>query len=250
MLLSIATPLLLFGFAILRNKSHLLKLCAYSVYLGSGCIFYGLHHPNPHENYLILISGLIVPLLIQGFYSDKIKIKKASVLILLILIVFISCKRNKKLPGIDYATDMFEGNQLYEKVPDSSFQYTFAANSSRYLLKKNINERKKAVIYYPMPDSIIITANTKELYQNQCAMCHGEKGDGKGYLYTEGKYSYPPGNLLQEKVQQLNESEIYHVISIGFNLMHGQSNQLSTAERWEIAKYIKSLPVAKAIIDP
>jgi hypothetical protein len=65
-------------------------------------------------------------------------------------------------------------------------------------------------------------------------------GDGKGRLYTSGKYPFPPANLLSDKIRNHPEGEIYHVISVGFGVMAEHGSMISHDDRWKAVMYIKN----------
>ena len=64
-------------------------------------------------------------------------------------------------------------------------------------------------------------------------------GDGKGHLIISGRYPYPAGNLISEKMMEVPEGEIFHVISVGWGVMGAHGPQIEPKERWNIARYIK-----------
>ena len=80
-------------------------------------------------------------------------------------------------------------------------------------------------------------AKGKELYDVYCALCHGEKGDGKGILVQREKILGVPNYASRE----LTEGSIYHVLYYGRNTMGSFANQLSDKERWEVVMYVKEL---------
>lgn len=86
----------------------------------------------------------------------------------------------------------------------------------------------------------------KLLYNIQCAICHGEKGDGNGYLVREdgGKYPVQPANFLLDDLITSSNGRYYHAIMYGKNLMGGYSDKLSYKERWQVIQYIRSLQAA------
>lgn len=83
----------------------------------------------------------------------------------------------------------------------------------------------------------------KELYTIYCGICHGEKGDGAGYLVRDdgGKYPVQPANFLLEEFVASNNGRYYHAIEYGKNLMGNYKDKLSYNERWEVIHYIRSL---------
>lgn len=85
----------------------------------------------------------------------------------------------------------------------------------------------------------------KRLYNINCAPCHGEKGEGNGQLVelpdgSDGPYtSRPPA--YKTRVPQVNDGNMFYVVSYGKNMMGGYGFQLSVNERWQVIQYIKKL---------
>jgi len=95
----------------------------------------------------------------------------------------------------------------------------------------------------PFPISDAEMAKTKELYNTFCGICHGEKGDGLGYLVREDGGAYPaaPANFLLENYVTMSNGQYYHAIMYGKNVMGGYADKLSYEERWNVIHYIRSL---------
>lgn len=81
------------------------------------------------------------------------------------------------------------------------------------------------------------TEKAKELYNIYCAICHGEKGNGKGYLVEREKILGVPSYADRE----ITEGSIYHITTYGINSMGAYSNQLNQKERWIVANYVMKL---------
>jgi mono/diheme cytochrome c family protein len=77
----------------------------------------------------------------------------------------------------------------------------------------------------------------EELFNIYCAICHGEKGDGKGNLAVREKFLGVPNYADR----QITEGSIFHVITYGKNAMGSHANQLSQKERWQVAGYVLKL---------
>ena len=77
----------------------------------------------------------------------------------------------------------------------------------------------------------------KELYNIYCAICHGDKGNGKGKLVEREKFLGVPNYAERE----ITEGSIFHVITYGLNSMGSHANQLSQEERWQVADYVLKL---------
>lgn len=85
-------------------------------------------------------------------------------------------------------------------------------------------------------------AKAKELYNVFCGICHGEKGDGAGYLVRDGgKYPAAPSNYLNEEFIAATDGRYFHAIMHGKNVMGAYKDKLSTKERWMVIHYIRTL---------
>ncbi|MES2487680.1 MAG: cytochrome c [Bacteroidota bacterium] len=80
-------------------------------------------------------------------------------------------------------------------------------------------------------------AKAKELFTVYCAICHGDKGDGKGNLAKREKFAGVP----DYKTRAITVGSVFHVETYGLNMMGSHANQLSQAERWQVAQYVMEL---------
>ncbi len=95
----------------------------------------------------------------------------------------------------------------------------------------------KANAKSPLNPDYIDMEKTKELYNIYCAICHGEKGNGKGKLVEREKILGVPSY----KDREITEGSIYHITTYGINSMGSYANQLSQKERWQVANYVMKL---------
>ena len=121
-----------------------------------------------------------------------------------------------------------------------------AGESSPYYYGDTEEERTRAiaeVINNPFDITDAGLAKGKELYNINCAICHGEKGDGAGYLVRDdgGVYPVQPAILINEEFTSASNGRYYHSIMYGKNLMGAYKDKLSYRERWEVIHYIRSL---------
>ena len=124
-----------------------------------------------------------------------------------------------------------------------------------YNYENTEEERTRAIneiVKNPFPITDKGLAVGKELYRINCGICHGDKGDGNGYLVreadpakgiTEGLYPVQPANFLDDAFKELGDSNgrYYHSIMYGKNLMGSYADKLSYEERWNVIHYIRSL---------
>lgn len=77
------------------------------------------------------------------------------------------------------------------------------------------------------------------LYNIYCGVCHGQKMDGQGPLYTSGKFVAMPANLMGTNYINMPEGTMYAAIKYGKNMMGSYASQLDIKQRWMIIAYIK-----------
>jgi mono/diheme cytochrome c family protein len=106
------------------------------------------------------------------------------------------------------------------------------------------------IIKNPYPITKVGLSQGKDLYNINCGICHGEQGDGAGYLVRDdgGKYPVQPANFMLDEFVNASNGRYYHSIIYGKNLMGGYGDKLSYEERWNVIHYIRSLQaVAKKL---
>ena len=98
-------------------------------------------------------------------------------------------------------------------------------------------ELAKANLKSPL-DSIARNSDKgAKLFAIYCAICHGEKGDGKGNLVKREKFLGVPS--YADRV--ITEGSVFHVETYGLNAMGSHANQLTQEERWMVAAYVMKL---------
>lgn len=117
-----------------------------------------------------------------------------------------------------------------------------------YYYEDSDAERERAIaelIENPLPITDAGIEEGKEMYIIFCATCHGEKGDGNGYLARDeadgGVYPVQPANFLMDEHVIASNGRYYHSIMYGKNMMGGYSDKISYEERWNVIHYIRSL---------
>jgi mono/diheme cytochrome c family protein len=166
-----------------------------------------------------------------------------------ISILVLSCKDNLK-PNYQYMPNMYEhiGYDTYSHVA------VFKGGVEAQLPVDGTIKRGFDVYAYPNSpegydaaklnsvsplDSISDKdkEKSKYLFEIYCGICHGNAGNGKGKLVTQGKILGVPNY----KDRVITQGSIYHVLKYGINSMGAYSNQLSQKERWMVAAYVMEL---------
>ncbi|WP_294819751.1 cytochrome c [uncultured Flavobacterium sp.] len=103
----------------------------------------------------------------------------------------------------------------------------------------NTTEGYEASKANPSPlDSLGYDApRAEQLFTIYCAICHGDKGDGKGNLPKREKFLGVPSY----KDRVITEGSVFHVETYGLNSMGSHANQLTQEERWQVARHVMNL---------
>jgi mono/diheme cytochrome c family protein len=80
----------------------------------------------------------------------------------------------------------------------------------------------------------------KKIYTTQCALCHGNKGDGKGELAADMKLTIPDFTK-PDSLKDRTDGELYAIIGAGKDPMPAQGSRMTEARRWNLVNYVRSL---------
>jgi len=97
--------------------------------------------------------------------------------------------------------------------------------------------------YFPTKENLELG---QRKYLTYCSPCHGNYGDGDSRL--AGQFPNPP-TLHSERARNFADGMIYHIITVGQNVMPSYASQVTRDERWAIVNYIRALQRAKNATD-
>ena len=101
----------------------------------------------------------------------------------------------------------------------------------------------------PRPRSKEILTEGRQLFNVYCIVCHGTYGEGDGLVAAKPNWPRPlfarPPSLQSEKIRDYKDGEIFHVITMGQNLMPSYAEKLDNDERWALIHYLRVLYRAK-----
>lgn len=100
-------------------------------------------------------------------------------------------------------------------------------------------DKARTELKSPLPVTQKNMAAGQRLYTIYCAVCHGDKGDGKGILAQREKFLGIPS--YADPGRNITEGSIYHVQMYGLNSMGSYASQTSEEERWQITMYVEDL---------
>jgi mono/diheme cytochrome c family protein len=92
----------------------------------------------------------------------------------------------------------------------------------------------------PVPATAESLAKGKELFQANCVMCHGEKGDGTGEMARS--LDTKPSDLTDAtRMEAQTDGELFYKISTGTDEMPEYGAILEKEEIWHLVNYVRSL---------
>lgn len=185
----------------------------------------------------------------------KYKILKRTFFILTLMIFLNACNHDKTHPGYAYMPDMYYSEAANANSENKVFKNkmtnqmpvlgTIARGHIPYPYQpKNYADQIAAgnELVNPVEINLQTLAEGKAQFDIFCASCHGELGDGNGFLYTSKLYAIKPTSLIESYVQDKKDGEIFHVITVGSlsGLMGAHGSQISVEDRWKIINYIRT----------
>lgn len=204
--------------------------------------------------------------------------KKIALLIGLGSIIITSCSDKKRHASIVYMPDMYYPT-AYDPYEKATYGYPEdKENSEVPVMSKNHNmsalesvegavartegdilpwtyknnnagyTQSKAVTVSPLNAATKAAdlERGKVMYGQNCAVCHGDAGDGQGSIVKSKAYSGVPTYGERD----ITVGSVYHVIMYGKNAMGSYASQLTPADRWRVAEYVMSLKGGSATAAP
>ncbi|KAA1245118.1 cytochrome c [Aquimarina sp. RZ0] len=173
------------------------------------------------------------------------------IIVALVIMSVLSCKKDSKR-NYQYMPNMYEpiGYEPYGEydvfgengqeaklpaegsIPRGWMPYDYKNSNEGYQMAK---DSLKNPIRYRKDNQ----EAGKALYDIYCAICHGDKGNGKGTLVKREKILGVPS--YDDAGRAITEGSIYHVMYYGINTMGSYASQTSEHERWQIVQYVQKL---------
>jgi len=89
----------------------------------------------------------------------------------------------------------------------------------------------------PSPEGL---AEARHVFKYDCAMCHGEQGDGKGEIVESMKLTMndwgDPASLTGK-----TDGELFYIITKGKGKMTGEGDRQAEKLRWNLVNLVRSL---------
>jgi len=173
---------------------------------------------------------------------------KTALVALITCLAASGCSHQKSQPAIEYMPDMAYGPSVHAQNEDL---YTPGVSAMRlpvegtvprgftpYRFQVQDSLLAQAELVNPLPRTADVLGRGQRVYMTYCVVCHGEKGDGQGYIVP--KFPMPP-SLYSAKVTNWPDGRIYHVITRGQNLMPSYASQILPEDRWAVIHFVRVL---------
>jgi len=98
---------------------------------------------------------------------------------------------------------------------------------------------RNAVAKSPLPFTAERLARGRELFNINCAVCHGADGYGQGIVVRRG--FPPPPSYHSERLREVPDGHIFDVITNGYGKMYPYRSRVKVEDRWAIVGYIRAL---------
>jgi mono/diheme cytochrome c family protein len=79
----------------------------------------------------------------------------------------------------------------------------------------------------------------KKIFSTQCALCHGDKGDGKGPVAADMKLNLPDFTK-PDTLKSRTDGELFAIIGSGQDPMPPQAGRMSDERRWNLVNYLRA----------
>lgn len=142
----------------------------------------------------------------------------------------------------EVSTHFADGRAMRAPVPGTVAQGQLREDAALYLGK--IGEHAW-VGRVPLPVDEKLLRRGQNRFQIFCAPCHDSAGTGQGIVMqrasgAKGGFPAPP-LAYAERVPQLADGEIFHIISNGVRNMPGYRTQIPVEDRWAIVAWTRVL---------
>lgn len=170
---------------------------------------------------------------------------KSVVLICASALALTACQGGDR-PNIELIQDMFESPAIKAQeegmrlppegtVPVGFKPYRYAtdpAAAARELKNPMAGDDSAKALYVGM-----------KMYETNCAVCHGLKGEGgeSAHSVVSAAMALKPPALVSDKVRAMSDGQVYHIITMGQGVMGPYASHVPQNQRWQLVNYIRQL---------
>lgn len=150
--------------------------------------------------------------------------------------VFWDMKKQEKYKA-ELSSDFFPDHRTSRRpVANTVSQELYEPVSEK---ASGVTEAGKYLDRNPLPLTMATLNRGQERYNIYCAPCHDRTGLGKGIVPS--KATWIPANIHEERIVNMVDGELFHVVTNGRRSMPGYRFQISQEDRWAIVAYVRAL---------
>jgi mono/diheme cytochrome c family protein len=95
----------------------------------------------------------------------------------------------------------------------------------------------------PLEINAELLARGEKVYQIYCVPCHAKNGDGESML--KRRSAIQTANLLEDRIRQMPDGQMFEVITDGLGLMSGYRYPIHSEDRWAVVAHVRTLQESK-----
>lgn len=137
----------------------------------------------------------------------------------------------------------FDNNRTSQRFVDGTVARGSAYEDSPLNTGKHPGSETNWVSVIPTAVTETVMDRGRKRYGISCQPCHGLLGDGNGITKKFGMGVV--GNLLDPRIAQMKDGEVFNTITHGKNLMGGYGANITIPDRWAIVAYVRALQRSK-----
>ena len=179
-------------------------------------------------------------------------VKSLTQVVLLLSLVVVSetaCVVKHSQPYYVYAPDMHNAPSLKAQEEGTMRPLVKGTIPRDFRPYGYVNMEQAKAHLNPLPRTHDVLMTGKNLFNVYCIVCHGKYGEGDGLVASLKDWPRPlyprPPSLQSDKIRDYKDGQIFHVITMGQNLMPSYAEKLNEEERWAVIHYVRALYRAK-----
>jgi mono/diheme cytochrome c family protein len=95
------------------------------------------------------------------------------------------------------------------------------------------------------PAPLLPPSAGEQIYQTNCAVCHGKVGLANGIV---GQYGVAAiANLQDDRIRAMPDGQLFSTITNGKNTMGAYGPQIAIEDRWAIVAYLRALQKSQGV---
>lgn len=165
--------------------------------------------------------------------------------------LFLSACSDKLKPNVEVIQDMMESPAVKAQEYDESSpdhrgmrvppEGTVPVGFAPYKYAKNIEGMPANANPLSGDTASEVLLVGQKFYFTNCAVCHGDQGQGGDSTPAAQKMGLKPPPLISDKIKGWTDGQIYHVITQGQGVMKPYASHIPQKFRWQVVNYIRHL---------